>query len=153
MGVRVTADLKKRYDEEAGPTVKGPKVRDYQAEEKIAELEQSIRELKRRCEQLKNKNEYLVQLVPSNKGGKARTQQRHTHRAISAPRTRAPLPPQAISAPIKHSDVDLEIKDGDTLAATQMLQQPTQGSGNMEVMMQENLSLKLQVARQEAELE
>ena len=58
--VRITADLKKRYDEDSGTKVKGPKVRDYQAEEKISELEQELRDWKRKCDQLRNKNEYLV---------------------------------------------------------------------------------------------
>jgi len=119
--VRITADLKKRYDEDSGTKVKGPKVRDYKAEEKISELEQELRDWKRKCEQLRNKNDYLAQLVPANKGGK---QKAHTARRPSSTtnsRVRAPPPPPKadnsaapaaraahVTAPVKSADVDTE---------------------------------------------
>ena len=44
--VRITADLKRRYDEENAGGAKGPRVRDYRAEERIAELQQEVETLR-----------------------------------------------------------------------------------------------------------
>jgi len=158
--VRITADLKRRYDEENAGGAKGPRVRDYRAEERIAELQQENRELGRKCEQLRKKNEYLQQLVPNQKGQR-RTggpRRRPPSRQPSAARSRPAAPP-----PLEVAEIEPEFEveeEGELITINnrpsregpseqdiaQLQNELTKAQAACEAVMEQNARLQQQVA-------